>query len=98
MASVSGYTKRYATTRYRKFNINDNNAAWKARRQKSNERFYNAQYVATNIYNVGNVKAAGQVRLTMQLVSARFQEELTAKADERTKKLDALYGSLDKSV
>ncbi|AXS41477.1 hypothetical protein D1F64_17515 [Breoghania sp. L-A4] len=85
-------------TSYRKFSFKDNNAAWKARRQASNERFYSAQYTAANIYNVGNLKAAGQVQLTMQQMTARFQQELSAKAEERASKLDELYGGLDKTV
>lgn len=96
--TIGGYTKRYALTSYRKFSFKDNNALWKARRQASNERFYTAQYMATNAFGVSTASSARKVQLTMQAVATRFQKELSAKAAERMKSLDQIYAKLDKSV
>lgn len=94
--SISGYTKRYSLTSYKKFSFKDNNATWKARRQAANERYFSAQSVATNAFDTGIVQSAGQVQLTIRLMNTRFQKELAAKADERSKRLDELYSRLDK--
>lgn len=98
MAGISGYAKRYPLTTVKKFSFTANNAAWKAKRQQSNESFYASQQTTLNMFNANVSFAAGQVQLTTQLVNQRLQNELNTRADERTAQLDALTARLDKTV
>ncbi|AXS41478.1 hypothetical protein [Breoghania sp. L-A4] len=81
-----------------KFSFVENNAKWREKRQAANEQYRANQANLTNIFTVNSNAAATAIELTYQRVTERFQAELSAKADEREKKLDTLSSSLDISV
>lgn len=90
ISGKSGYGISYGNQGRQKFSYAQDNAKWAERRRASNEQYLASQANVANMFTTNSNASAGIVELTFQRVSARFQEELAAKAQERQDKLDSL--------